>query len=116
MELEDNWLDSVVISTNFSSFFKKVSFGKGNSAFWRHLSFNNVTKIFSFQDLEGKISNLYEVLREGDEANNALTTSVQWKFDDKFLPGLNFSGKTPLFFRYSGVNAANAVNLQAKRR
>ena len=31
-------------------------------------------------------------------------------------PGLNFFGKTPLFFRYSGVNAANAVNLQAKRR
>ena len=32
------------------------------------------------------------------------------------LPGSNFFGKTPLFFRYSGVNAANAVNLQAKRR
>ena len=31
-------------------------------------------------------------------------------------PGSNFFGKTPLFFRYSGVNAANAVNLQAKRR
>ena len=30
-------------------------------------------------------------------------------------PGSNFFGKTPLFFRYSGVNAANAVNLQAKR-
>ena len=28
----------------------------------------------------------------------------------------HFFGKTPLFFRYSGVNAANAVNLQAKRR
>ena len=25
-------------------------------------------------------------------------------------PGSNFFGKTPLFFRYSGVNAANAVN------
>ena len=33
-----------------------------------------------------------------------------------FAPGSNFFGKTPLFFRYSGVNAANAVNLQAKRR
>ena len=32
------------------------------------------------------------------------------------FPGSNFFGKTPLFFRYSGVNAANAVNLQAKRR
>ena len=31
-------------------------------------------------------------------------------------PGSNFYGKTPLFFRYSGVNADNAVNLQAKRR
>ena len=31
-------------------------------------------------------------------------------------PGSNFFGKTPLFFRDSGVNAANAVNLQAKRR
>ena len=34
-------------------------------------------------------------------------------------PGSNFFGKTPLFFRYSGVNAANAanaVNLQAERR
>ena len=31
-------------------------------------------------------------------------------------PGSNFFGKTPLFFRYSGVNAANAVNFQAKRR
>ena len=31
-------------------------------------------------------------------------------------PGSNFFGKTPLFFQYSGVNAANAVNLQAKRR
>ena len=28
----------------------------------------------------------------------------------------NFFGKMPLFFRYSGVNAANAVNLLAKRR
>ena len=26
------------------------------------------------------------------------------------LPGSNFYGKTPLFFRYSGVNAATAVN------
>ena len=34
----------------------------------------------------------------------------------KAIPGSNFFGKTPLFFRYSGVNAANAVNLQAKRR
>ena len=32
------------------------------------------------------------------------------------FPGSNFFGKTPLFFRDSGVNAANAVNLQAKRR
>ena len=32
------------------------------------------------------------------------------------FPGSNFSRKMPLFFRYSGVNAANAVNLQAKRR
>ena len=32
------------------------------------------------------------------------------------VPGSNFFGKTPLFFLYSGVNAANAVNLQAKRR
>ena len=32
------------------------------------------------------------------------------------LTGSNFFGKTPLFLRYSGVNAANAVNLQAKRR
>ena len=31
-------------------------------------------------------------------------------------PGSNFFEKTPLFFRYSGVNAANAANLQAKRR
>ena len=34
-------------------------------------------------------------------------------------PGLNFFGETPLFFRYSGVNAANAVNavnLLPKRR
>ena len=31
-------------------------------------------------------------------------------------PGSNFFGKTPLFFQYSGDNAANAVNLQAKRR
>ena len=31
------------------------------------------------------------------------------------LPGSNFFGKMPLFFRYSGVNATNAVNLQAKR-
>ena len=29
------------------------------------------------------------------------------------LPGSNFFGKMPLFFRYNGVNA---VNLQAKRR
>ena len=32
------------------------------------------------------------------------------------LPGSNFFGKTPLFFRYSGVNAANAVNLQAYKQ
>ena len=32
------------------------------------------------------------------------------------MPGSNFFGKMPLFSRYSGVNAANAVNLQAKRR
>ena len=32
------------------------------------------------------------------------------------VPGLSIFGKTPLFFRYSGVNAGNAVNLQAKRR
>ena len=35
------------------------------------------------------------------------------------IPGSNFFGKTPLFFRYSGVNAgnaANAINLLAKRR
>ena len=31
-------------------------------------------------------------------------------------PESNFFGKTPLFFRYSGGNAANAVNLQSKRR
>ena len=34
-------------------------------------------------------------------------------------PGSNVFDKTPLFFWYSGVNAANAanaVNLQAKRR
>ena len=31
-------------------------------------------------------------------------------------PGSNFFEKTPLFFRYSGLNAANAANLQAKRR
>ena len=35
---------------------------------------------------------------------------------DRAIPGSNFFGKTPLFFQYSGVNAANAVNLQAKRR
>ena len=34
----------------------------------------------------------------------------------QYPPGSNFFGKTPLFFRYSGVNAANAVNLLAKRR
>ena len=37
----------------------------------------------------------------------------------KKQPGLNFFGKTPLFFRYSGVNAANTANtanLLAKRR
>ena len=34
----------------------------------------------------------------------------------ELLPVSNFFGKTPLFFRYSGVYAANAVNLQAKRR
>ena len=30
---------------------------------------------------------------------------------DESIPGSNFFGKTPLFFQYSGVNAANAVNL-----
>ena len=35
---------------------------------------------------------------------------------DQSSSGSNFFGKTPLFFRYSGVNAANAVNLHAKRR
>ena len=32
------------------------------------------------------------------------------------LPGSKFFGEKPLFFRYSGVNTANAVHLQAKRR
>ena len=31
-------------------------------------------------------------------------------------PGSKFFEKTPLFFQCSGVNAANAANLQAKRR
>ena len=34
----------------------------------------------------------------------------------QYPPGSILSGKTPLFFRYSGVNAANAGNLLAKRR
>ena len=42
--------------------------------------------------------------------------SFQFHFCFAVPPGSNFFGKTPLFFRYSGVNAANAVNLQAKRR
>ena len=33
-----------------------------------------------------------------------------------FSPGSIFFGKTSLFLRHCGVNAANAVNLQAKRR
>ena len=44
-----------------------------------------------------------------------------WSFNEILaskwaLPGSNFFGKTPLFFRYNGVNAANAANLLAKRR
>ena len=48
---------------------------------------------------------------------------LQWLPEEKVQPfsstsppGSNFFGKTPILFRYSGTNAANAVNLQAKRR
>ena len=52
---------------------------------------------------------------------NVHPEDLLWSYDTsvptgKYRPGSNFFGKTPLFFRYSGVNAANAVNLQAKRR
>ena len=53
-------------------------------------------------------------------ADHLVWFHFQTVFEERFLfeiiPGSNFFGKTPLFFRYSGVNAANAVNLQAKRR
>ena len=49
-----------------------------------------------------------------------ILTNLTWKMLNSqrsfWQPGSNFFGKTPLFFRYSGVNAANAINLQAKRR
>ena len=38
-------------------------------------------------------------------------------FDNyNMLPGSNFFENTPLFFRYSGVNATNAANFLTKRR
>ena len=59
-----------------------------------------------------------------NQMSNPLRFDWTWKLRwqavkvacDTSAPGSNFFGKTPLFFRYSGVNAANAVNLQAKRR
>ena len=43
------------------------------------------------------------------------SSEPQIAFSSKSEPGSNFFEKMPLFFRYSGVNAANAANLQAKR-
>ena len=52
--------------------------------------------------------NLYETHANGDTCFSADSANK------RPIPGSNFFGKTPLFFRYSGVNATNAVNLLAK--
>ena len=49
-------------------------------------------------------------------SDSRIITSETAHKHKELLPGSNFFGKTPLFFRYGGVNAANAANLEAKRR
>ena len=56
--------------------------------------------------------------RDGAEMNK---TATLYDMNELLIipsadPRLNFFGDTPLFFRYSGVNAATTTNFLAKRR
>ena len=68
---------------------------------------NERTEIELFPSMDGNDTLCFE---------NVITEKICSIFVRKYFPGSNFFGETPLFFRYSGVNAANAVNLIAKRR
>ena len=84
-------------------FSSKVAFLLEKKRFFHVVGFTEVMLPFAEEYLEEGLNEL----------------KVCWKISLSRLsiqPGSNFFGKTPLFFRYSGVNVANAVNLQAKRR
>ena len=74
----------------------------------------------SLERLHAQISALTEMmdcLIQSNSARKATTASTrETQYQNESPPGRTFFGKMPLFFRYSGGNAANAVNLQAKRR
>ena len=67
------------------------------------------------QKFTGLKPNHYSILKDDQQKLSAkdVVNFLRNFFNE--LPGSNFFGKTLLFFRYGGINATNAVNLQAKR-
>ena len=71
----------------------------------------NLPKYYKMEKL-----NKAEIKTQADNLVFQLIFKRLKTFTRCLLPVSIFFGKTPLFFRYSGVNAANAVQLLAKRR
>ena len=73
---------------------------------------------FEGQNVQPNFHFLGKVFKNYLISHSISTEKIEIKilFAQTAIPGSDFIGKTPLFFRYSGVNAANALNLQAKRR
>ena len=70
--------------------------------------YQNLLQSMTFQLTEMRLDVIINVICEKTLQKN-MTFLIS-------LLGSKFFGKTPLFFRYSGVKATNTANLLAKRR
>ena len=91
----------------------KVDFKDISKFKWDQLVYGPPSACDHRNNRKGASASTYERSLNQNEETIGLTQSPLRAHSNTWV---ELFGKTPLFFRYSGVNAANAANLLAKRR